>query len=174
MPEQKDYDQWLRLRHQSEDFLARWEPVRTDDYMSLKGFRNRIHWGRRAYRDNRGLPLFLIRKEDNQVVGGINLDNFQHGVSRSCTVGYWMGEPFARQGYMGEALPAVVKYAFAKLDVSRIQAGTLPENAPSRALLVKSGFIEEGTARAYLQIAGQWRDHVLYSVLADNRSDPTS
>ncbi len=174
MPEMKDFDAWLKVRHQSEAFLAPWEPVRSTEYLSLKGYRNRIHWGRRAYRENRGLPLFLIRRQDGQILGGINLDNVQQGVSKSCTVGYWMGEPFAGLGYMGEALPAVVEFAFERMDISRVQAGTLPENRASRGLLVKSGFHEEGLAQAYLQIAGKWRDHVLYSRLAPDRTDPTN
>lgn len=173
-PDLKDYDQWVAIRKSSEAFLEKWEPIRSDEYLSLKGFRNRVVWGRRAFRENRGLPLFLVRRDDNQIVGGINLDNFQHGVSKSCTVGYWMGAPFARLGYMGEALPAVVKYAFTKMDISRIQAGTLPENAPSRELLKRSGFKAEGTAQAYLEIAGHWRDHVLYAQLRGDRKDPTN
>ncbi|MEM8659189.1 MAG: GNAT family protein, partial [Pseudomonadota bacterium] len=76
---------------------------------------------------------------------------------------------FARQGYMREALGAVVQFAFRDLGLSRIEAATLPENGPSRALLESSGFKYEGVAQSYLQIAGRWRTHVLYANLRNDR-----
>ena len=44
------------------------------------------------------------------------------------------------------------------LDLSRLEAACLPENAASRGLLEKSGFKYEGVAQSYLQIAGRWRN----------------
>ncbi len=172
MPEHRDFAEWQTLRDQSAGFLLEWEPIREPEYLSAKSFRNRIKWGRRAYRENRGLPLLIFARENGCIVGGINIDNIQQGVAQSCTIGYWMGQPFVRQGYMGEALPAVVNFIFDKMDVSRVQAGTLPENRPSRALLEKSGFQEEGVGRAYLKIAGEWRDHILYAINRADRTDP--
>ena len=45
----------------------------------------------------------------------------------------------------------------------------IPENAPSRKLLVKAGFSEEGFAKAYLRINGVWRDHVLFGLISPLR-----
>lgn len=168
-PRQSDYAEWFKVREASADFLDPWEPVRGAEYLSRASFRQRLNWGKRLIHEKRALPLFLVRRQDGQVLGGINLDNFQHGVSQACTVGYWMGAAFARQGYMAEALPAVVNHAFAQLEIGRVQAGCLPENAPSRALLEKSGFKYEGVAQSYLQIGGRWRNHVLYAHLRKDR-----
>ncbi len=169
LPEMRDYPDWAQLRRASAEFLDPWEPVRAFDYLSQKSFRYRVAWGRRAVAAKQALPLLLIRRDDGALLGGITLDNMQAGVSQSCTVGYWMGEKFARQGYMLEALSATVDYAFNTLDLSRIQAGCLPENTPSRALLEKAGFKYEGVAQSYLQIAGRWRNHVLYANLRRDR-----
>lgn len=169
LPEISDYAQWSALRKASAEFLDPWEPIRATDYLSRPSFRRRVVWGKRSVREKRSLPLFLVRREDGQILGGLNLDNIQHGVSQACTVGYWMGEKFARQGYMAEALPVVVDHAFSQLDIGRVQAGCLSENAPSRALLEKSGFKYEGVAQSYLQIAGRWRNHVLYANLRNDR-----
>ena len=68
---------------------------------------------------------------------------------------------------------AVVHHAFEKLDVSRIEAACLPENAASRGLLEKSGFKYEGVAQSYLQINGRWRNHVLYAALRMDRRGRT-
>jgi len=171
LPQMGDYMQWATLRRESESFLAPWEPLRDPAYLSRRAFRYRVNWGRAAVLDKRSLPLLLIRRADRALLGGITLDNMQGGVAKSCTVGYWMGERFARNGYMAEALEASVRYAFDHLDISRIQAGCLPENTPSRSLLEKSGFKYEGVAQSYLQIAGRWRDHVLYANLRQDRQE---
>lgn len=169
LPKQSDYTEWFKVRRASAGFLDPWEPIRGSEYLSRTSFRQRVNWGKRSAHEKRGMPLFLVRRQDGQILGGLNLDNFQHGVSQSCTVGYWMGAEYARQGYMAEALPAVVNHAFTELDIGRVQAGCLPENAPSRALLEKSGFKYEGVAQSYLQIAGRWRNHVLYANLRNDR-----
>ena len=107
-------------------------------------------------------------------MGAITLDNIRRGPAQSAQVGYWIGPAYARKGLMTEALAAVVQHAFASLDLSRIEAACLPENAASRALLDRTGFRHEGVAEAYLQINGRWRDHVLYANLRDDRRDQAS
>jgi ribosomal-protein-alanine N-acetyltransferase len=173
LPEANDFAMWEALRRASADFLEPWEPVRDGAYLTRRAFQNRVVWAKRMAKDRRGLNMLIFRNDDDQLVGGITLDNIQGGVSKSCTVGYWMGEGFTRQGYMAEALMASVLHSFTVLDISRIQAGCLPENAPSRALLEKSGFKYEGVAQSYLQIAGRWRNHVLYANLRRDRRGRT-
>lgn len=173
LPEVRDYIEWANLRRASAPFLDPWEPVRKPDYLSMRAFKTRVVWSRQAITDRRAFPLLLIRRDDGRVLGGVTLDNIQGGVSQACTVGYWMGEEFARNGYMSEALQACVRFAFNDLDLSRVQAGCLPENEPSRALLEKSGFKYEGVAQSYLQIAGRWRNHVLYANLRGDRRGRT-
>ena len=102
-------------------------------------------------------------------MGAITLDNIRRGPSQSAQVGYWIGPEFARQGFMREALTAVVHHAFGMLDISRIEAACLPENAASRGLLERAGFKYEGVAQSYLQINGRWRNHVLYASLRRDR-----
>jgi ribosomal-protein-alanine N-acetyltransferase len=65
-----------------------------------------------------------------------------------------------------------VVHAFIRMDLSRIEAATLPENIASRALLERAGFKYEGVAQAYLQIDGRWRNHVLYANLRSDRRGP--
>jgi ribosomal-protein-alanine N-acetyltransferase len=74
---------------------------------------------------------------------------------------------------MGEAIAGVVHHAFGRLDLSRIEAACLPENAASRGLLEKCGFKYEGVAQSYLQINGRWRSHVLYAALRADRRGRT-
>ena len=82
------------------------------------------------------------------------------------TIGYWVGEPYAGQGYMTAALKPLIAFAFGALGLHRIEAACVPDNAASHRLLLKSGFREEGRARAYLKINGSWRDHLLFGMVA--------
>jgi ribosomal-protein-alanine N-acetyltransferase len=168
-PEAEDQDSWIALRAESRDFLEKWEPVWAHDHLTRRAFRNRVIWAQRLIDEGKGAPLFLRRKADGALVGAITLDNIRRGPAQAVTVGYWVGAAHARQGYMTEALGAVKHFAFETLDLSRIEAGCLPENAPSRALLERCGFKYEGVAQAYLQINGRWRTHVLYAAIRSDR-----
>jgi ribosomal-protein-alanine N-acetyltransferase len=169
LPEMADHAAWAALRREGEAFLREWEPSWSADHLTRRAFRSRVYWAWRARDEGRALALFLIRREDARLMGAITLDNIRRGPSQAASVGYWIGPEFARQGYMTEALAAVVQHAFAALDLSRIEAACLPENVASRALLERSGFKYEGVAQSYLQISGRWRNHVLYASLRADR-----
>jgi ribosomal-protein-alanine N-acetyltransferase len=62
----------------------------------------------------------------------------------------------------------VADFAFRRLDLHRLEAACVPENAPSKALLLKAGFKHEGLASAYLKINGVWRDHLTFGLLASD------
>jgi ribosomal-protein-alanine N-acetyltransferase len=80
-----------------------------------------------------------------------------------------MGEAYAGRGLMTDAVRAIVPYVFETLRLHRLEAACLPTNEPSKRLLRRVGFTEEGYARQYLRIDGAWRDHVLFAML---ESDP--
>ncbi|RMF38063.1 MAG: N-acetyltransferase [Alphaproteobacteria bacterium] len=172
-PERGDHAEWARLRRESEGFLRGWEPLWSRDHLGATAFRNRVAWARAMIEGDRGLPMFLFRRSDAALIGAITLDNIRRGPAQSGTVGYWVGERYARQGYMREALTALVHFAFTELDLSRIEAACLPENTASRGLLERVGFKYEGVAQAYLQINGRWRTHVLYAILRSDRRGPS-
>ncbi len=172
-PAHSDYRAWTALRQDSAAFLTPWEPTWAEDHLSRKSFTNRVYWAQRSISNGTAVPLFLIRRADETLLGAITLDNIRRGPAQAGTTGYWIGEPFARQGYMREAIAAVVHYAFTSLDLSRIEAGCLPENTPSRRLLESCGYKYEGVAQSYLQINGRWRNHVLYANLRHDRRGRT-
>jgi ribosomal-protein-alanine N-acetyltransferase len=172
-PAHSDFRSWASLREQSRAFLTPWEPVWAADHLSRKAFTNRVHWAQRSVTSGTAMPLFLERREDGALIGAITLDNIRRGPSQAGTLGYWTGEPFARNGYMREAILAIVHYAFVQLDLSRIEAACLPENKPSRGVLERCTFKYEGVAQSYLQIGGRWRTHVLYAALRSDRRGRT-
>ena len=173
LPVHADFRAWAELREMSADHLIPWEPVRAEDHLSRKAFTNRVYWAGRADAQGTALPLMMMRRADNMLLGAITLDNIRRGPVQAGTLGYWIGAPFARQGYMREAIQAVVHHAFQIMDLSRVEAACLPENVPSRGVLETCGFKYEGVAQSYLQINGRWRNHVLYANLRFDRRGRT-
>jgi len=166
-PRMADYARWAALRGESREFLEPWEPVWASDELSKGAFRRRIKRYQKETRLDSAYAFFIFRKNDDSMLGGCTLSNVRRGVTQCCALGYWIGERFARQGYMFDAVRALIPFIFTTLGLHRIEAACLPTNEPSKNLLSKAGFRHEGLARGYLQINGEWRDHVLFALLAD-------
>ena len=166
-PQMSDYAQWSKLRDESRGFLAPWEPTWAVDELSRGAFRRRLRRYQREVRNDLAYPFLLFRRPDDFLMGGCTLSNVRRGVTQCCALGYWIGERFSRQGYMYEAARALVPFIFSTLGLHRIEAACLPSNQASQNLLMKVGFRQEGVALRYLQINGEWRDHVLFALLAE-------
>ena len=168
-PRAADFAEWRELRAQSRAFLQPWEPTWPADDLSRAAFRRRLA----AYARDRELgaaySFFVLRASDEALSGGITLSNVRRGVAQMGTIGYWCGRPFTRQGLTLSAVRAVTDFSFRTLGLHRLEAACIPENDPSRRLLAKAGFAEEGFARAYLKINGVWRDHVLFGLVSPFR-----
>jgi ribosomal-protein-alanine N-acetyltransferase len=167
-PRRRDWRTWSRLRAESRAFLVPWEPTWPEDALTRRAFRRRLQQYNHEMHAGQGYSFLVFRQEDRTLLGGISLTNVRRGVAQSASLGYWIGRPHARQGYMAEALTAVVDFAFERLKLHRVEAACLPENVASQGLLRKVGFTEEGYARGYLRINGTWQDHVLFALLNDD------
>ena len=165
-PQAKDWREWAELRTRSRAFLEPWEPKWPEGALTHTAFRRRLRRQAREVREGLGYSFFAFRREDDALVGGINLSNVQRGVTMSCSLGYWIGEPYARQGLMTDAVRAQLPYVFRTLDLHRLEAACLPNNVASERLLRGLGFRQEGYARNYLRINGAWRDHLLFALLS--------
>ena len=169
MPQATDYADWTALREASRDFLTPWEPTWPADDLTRSAFRRRIRRYAEDLRTDQGYAFLIIRNSDNALVGGLTLANIRRGVAQAGSLGYWMGRPFVRQGYMTAAVRAIIPFAFATLRLHRLEAACIPTNAGSIRLLEKTGFVREGYAREYLCINGIWQDHLLYGRLKDSK-----
>jgi len=167
MPQMTDYDEWAALREASREFLVPWEPTWPDDDLTRSAFRRRIKRYAEDLRTDQGYAFLITRSTDGALVGGLTLANIRRGVAQAGSLGYWMGLPFVRQGYMTAAVRGIIPFAFATLRLHRIEAACIPSNTGSIRLLEKTGFAREGYAREYLCIAGTWQDHLLYARLKD-------
>jgi ribosomal-protein-alanine N-acetyltransferase len=165
LSEMRDFQQWAALRETSRAFLTPWEPLWPSDDLTRASFRYRVRRHAEEMARDESCSFLILRAEDDFMVGGLSLGHVRRGVSQAATLGYWMGEPYAGQGYMSRAVRAAIAYGFEKQGLHRIEAACLPNNEPSKRLLERVGFRQEGYARAYLNINGQWRDHLLFALL---------
>ena len=125
------------------------------------------------YLQTRRTPMedaFLIcDRASGAIAGVINLNCIVRGLFQSTYLGYCIGAPFARKGYMSEGMKLVTSYAFAEMKLHRVEANIQPTNLASIALVKKCGFRKEGFSPKYLQINGQWRDHERWALIADDQ-----
>src|SRR5712691_2276811 len=167
-PQMADFPEWAALREASRTFLTPWEPTWLHDDLTRGAFRRRLKRYAEDLRADQAYPFFVFRTSDGVLIGGLTLANVRRGVAQAGSLGYWMGEPFARRGYMTAAVSALVSFAFGPLRLHRLEAACIPTNLASVRLLEKTGFRREGFARQYLCINGIWQDHLLYARLKDD------
>jgi ribosomal-protein-alanine N-acetyltransferase len=165
----RDAAEWSRLRVANEDWLSRWEPS------------HELPWAQRhtpaAYRAMRRAVLrrarlgtslpFAVRVE-GRLAGQVTIDNIVRGALRAGYLGYWIDREVAGRGMASLAVALVCDHAFGTVGLHRVQADIRPENAPSRRLVERLGFQQEGLLRRYLDIDGDWRDHLAYALLAED------
>jgi ribosomal-protein-alanine N-acetyltransferase len=170
-PVMADFMEWATLRNLSRGFLAPWEPTWPADDLTRSAYRRRVRRYAEDIRMDQAYAFFLFRKSDDLLIGGLTIANVRRGVAQAGSLGYWMGAPYAGQGYMTAAVRAITRFSFSSLRLHRLEAACIPTNTPSVRLLERVGFKREGLARQYLCIDGIWQDHLLFARLdTDGRS----
>ena len=114
-----------------------------------------------------------LRKDDEEIVGWLNVSEIVRGALQSAFLGYGGVAAHAGRGYMTEAVRLVIREAFGPLRLHRLEANIQPGNAASIALAKRCGFEREGFSPRYLKVGGRWRDHERWAIRADSvRSAP--
>ena len=149
--------------------MQQWEPVWPRDAHSRNDFNRRLSAWDKGWRSGQALIFFIRRQSDNALLGGLSLTQIRGWPSSSGTLGYWLGAAYEGDGYMREAVRALCDWSFTTLGLSRIEAATLDSNARSQEVLLANGFQREGLARAYIEIAGVYQDHVLFGLVRPGR-----
>lgn len=164
-----DFQEWKKVRLENLDWLTKWEPTRPAGMPDVINDRNAF--GARCNARDRerhlgsgyGFGIFV----NDIFCGEINLSSIQRGPFQSCYVGYWIDEGHAGNGYTPEALAVVLKYAFEDLNLHRVQVAIIPRNTSSRRVVEKLSMREEGIAERYLEINGEWEDHIRYAFTSE-------
>ena len=162
-----DAEAWSRLRRENEAWLAPWEPTAPAGWAARhppQVYRAMRRAAARRARLGSALP-FAVRHR-GRLVGQVTVDNVVRGALRSAHLGYWIDRGAAGQGVASLAVALVCDHAFGPVGLHRLQADVRPENGPSRRLVQRLGFREEGLFRGYLDIDGDWRDHIGHALLS--------
>jgi ribosomal-protein-alanine N-acetyltransferase len=150
------------LKHFSDPLVARYlydEPplASLDAALELIAFfkdplgKNRVRWG-------------LERKQDRRLIGTCGFHRWEKSYFRA-EMGYDLAPDCWGQGYMGEALRAIVNCAFKCMHLNRIDALVYTGNEPSLRILQRLGFKQEGVLHDYFYQDGKFYDHALLALL---------
>jgi ribosomal-protein-alanine N-acetyltransferase len=130
------------------------------DEMSFMGYLARCD-------GERSVGFVARERSSGRIAGIVNLSEIVRGFFQSAYMGYYGMAGMNGRGLMGEAVNVVVTHAFRELGLHRLEANIQPTNEPSRALVQRLGFRQEGYSPRYLKINGEWRDHERWAVLAE-------
>jgi ribosomal-protein-alanine N-acetyltransferase len=164
-----DAREWARVRLDHQAWLAPWEPTAPVSWQdrhtpaAYRGMRRAT-----AHRARAGTALPFAVRVEGRLAGQVTVDNIVRGALRSGHLGYWLDSAVAGRGMGSLAVALVCDHAFGPVGLHRLQADIRPENGPSRRLVERLGFRQEGMFRSYLDIDGDWRDHLAYALLADD------
>ncbi|MCW2578674.1 MAG: Ribosomal-protein-alanine N-acetyltransferase [Blastococcus sp.] len=165
----RDAAEWSRLRQANESWLSPWEPSHGLPWQARHtpaAYRAMRRAVTRRARTGTSLP-FAVRVE-GRLAGQVTLDNVVRGALRSGYLGYWIDREVAGRGVASLAVALVCDHAFGEVGLHRVEADIRPENLPSQRLVERLGFRQEGLLRRYLDIDGDWRDHLAYALLAED------
>jgi ribosomal-protein-alanine N-acetyltransferase len=118
--------------------------------------------------DERKVGYLGRRREDGAIVGWANVSEIVRGGFQSAFLGYSGIAGYAGQGYMTETLQLVLRDAFTRLKLHRLEANIQPGNEPSLRLAQRCGFEREGFSPRYLKVGGRWRDHERWAIRSES------
>jgi ribosomal-protein-alanine N-acetyltransferase len=170
----RDAWSWSEIRLRNEDWLKPWEPTSPHSWedRNTPSAWPPLHSAlKQAARRGTMLPFMVCY--GGRLVGQVNVSNVVHGALRSCTVGYWVDAAVAGRGITPTALAVAIDHCFAEVGLHRVEVDIRPENAPSLRVVEKLGLRREGYYERYLDIDGDWRDHLAFAVTREELNGRT-
>lgn len=162
----KDAADWRQVRAANRDWLARWEATAPEPSDALPSYRQMVRRLSAQARAGQALPFAI--EADGRFVGQLTVSGISWGSLKSASIGYWIDQRVAGRGLVPTAVAMVVDYCFFSLGLHRIEINIRPENTASLRVVEKLGFRDEGVRVQYLHIAGDWRDHRTFALVADD------
>jgi [ribosomal protein S5]-alanine N-acetyltransferase len=160
-PKTSDRDHFLAAVRRSRTLHGRWITPKARTPGEYAAYLKRFSSDRRY-------GFLVIHRDSGDIVGVININDIIRGAFQSASLGYYAFVPYAGQGLMREGMSLVLKYAFGKLKLHRVEANVQPGNRASIALVRKCGFVREGFSRRMLKVQGRWCDHQRWALLAED------
>jgi [ribosomal protein S5]-alanine N-acetyltransferase len=165
---ESDYEAWLSVRTRCRSWLVPWEPrskgapLAPEDAGSFAA-RCAMRERERQLGSGFGFGIFL----EGRFAGEITLSSIQRGPFQNGAIGYWIDEELAGSGLTPDAVVVVLQFAFETLSLHRVEVAIIPRNMASRRVVEKLALRNEGVARGFLEINGEWEDHVRYAMTSE-------
>jgi ribosomal-protein-alanine N-acetyltransferase len=159
-----DHETWDRLRQLNAAWLERWEAT-SPSGAPPTSFGAYVRALNRQAREGRSLPFVV--ELDGEMVGQLTVSSITRGSFCSASIGYWVSEHVAGRGVIPTAVAMACDYCWFEAGLHRIEINIRPENLPSRRVVEKLGFRDEGLRLRFLHIQGDWRDHRSYALTAE-------
>jgi len=169
----KDQAAWERVRRLNATWLRPWEatlpPGAAAGPATYAGLVRSLS---KQAKDGRMLPwLVFFDPADGgaqpTLAGQLTVSGIVGGSASWGQVGYWVDERLAGRGIIPTAVSLAVDYCFGALRLHRIEIAIRPENERSLRVVAKLGFRPEGLRPRYLHIDGEWRDHLVFALNAE-------
>jgi ribosomal-protein-alanine N-acetyltransferase len=154
------------LHRDNREHLAPFEPARDEEFFTEAGQAARLEALLAEQEQGRAYPYVI--EVDSALAGRITVINVARGAFCSGSLGYWVAADRTGRGVATAATLEVLTECFTRHGLHRLEAATLVDNHASQAVLRRAEFTLIGRAPGYLDIAGQWRDHLLFQRLADD------
>ena len=164
--ERRDGAAWEYARKRSAAWLSPWDATAPPGVPQRpRTYARAIGQLRTAARQGRCYPFAVDL--DGQFVGQVSVNNIVRGSAQFASVGYWIDEAYAGRGLMPRAVALVIDHCLTTAGLHRVEICIRPENTNSLRVVEKLGLREIGYAPYFLHIDGEWRDHRIYAVTAE-------
>lgn len=122
-----------------------------------------IDWFQSRFNNQLGIRWGIAIKGKKKIIGTIGFNNFTKG--HRANLGYDLQKDYWNNGYIKEAIVAVTKFGFEKLEIHRIEAEVMPRNIYSGKALESLGFKKEGLLRDWMLWNEKHYDMIMYSLI---------
>jgi [ribosomal protein S5]-alanine N-acetyltransferase len=167
-PRLRDARAWSEVRLRNQTWLEPWEPSSPYPWgeRNSTGAWPQLHSAlKKAARNGTMIPFMITY--GGRLAGQITVSNIVHGVQRSCTIGYWVDGALAGRGIVPTALALTIDHCFDAVYMHRVEVDIRPENTASLRVVEKLGLRREGYFERYLDIDGDWRDHIGFAITVE-------
>ncbi|HKA68598.1 MAG TPA: GNAT family protein [Actinomycetes bacterium] len=161
----RDAEAWYELRARNHAWLSSWEATTPGGSSQQLTFKQMVRRLRREARAGRVLPFAVLY--EGKLVGQLTVANIIWGSVCSASMGYWVDQRHAGRGIIPTAVALATDHCFKVVGLHRMEVAIRPENHASLRVVEKLGFRSEGLRPKYLHIDGEWRDHLLFALNAD-------
>jgi ribosomal-protein-alanine N-acetyltransferase len=165
----RDAAAWRDVRRENRDWLRPWDATPPEGSSLAPTFGAMVASLLREARAGRALPFVMTL--EGRLVGQLTVGGISYGSLRAAHLGYWIDRRVAGHGITPTAVALVGDHCFGILGLHRLEIALRQENQPSRRVAEKLGFRYEGERPRYLHIDGDWRDHEIWALNAEEVSE---